>query len=316
MADTPSIFISYSHRDEDRKKQLLPHVLMLEQLGKLTMWDDRQIGVGDTWFEEITDRLNLCAAAVLLVSADFLASKFCMRDELPPLLERRRREGMLIIPILIQPCLWEEVAWLRAIQMLPRDGVAVSELAKPKRNRAFTEVARAISAFLKEGQEKALERAEIAWPAPEAVDIDRLPTSGYDLVGRSGELKLLNDAWAEGRINVISLVAWGGVGKSTLVNKWCEYLGADNYRGARRVFAWSFYSQGSNERVTSADQFIAEALEFFHRSQSHRRLALGEGGTAGRTGTPGEGATDPGWPRAPSRQVSGHQRPERAKTDR
>ena len=47
------------------------------------------------------------------------------------------------------------------------------------------------------------------------------------------------------------------------MNKWCEYLAADNYRGARRVFAWSFYSQGTNERVTSADAFIDEALRFF-----------------------------------------------------
>ena len=62
---------------------------------------------------------------------------------------------------------------------------------------------------------------------------------------------------------MISFVAWGGVGKSTLVNKWRERLAADNYRGAKRVFAWSFYSQGTGERVTSADIFIAEALKWF-----------------------------------------------------
>ncbi len=32
---------------------------------------------------------------------------------------------------------------------------------------------------------------------------------------------------------------------------------------ARRVYAWSFYSQGTGERVTSADLFIAEALAWF-----------------------------------------------------
>jgi tetratricopeptide (TPR) repeat protein len=62
---------------------------------------------------------------------------------------------------------------------------------------------------------------------------------------------------------VISFVAWGGVGKSTLINKWREQLASDNYRGARRVYAWSFYSQGTGERVTSADIFIAEALKWF-----------------------------------------------------
>ena len=40
-------------------------------------------------------------------------------------------------------------------------------------------------------------------------------------------------------------------------------MARDNYRGAYRVYAWSFYSQGTGERVTSADQFIAEALDWF-----------------------------------------------------
>ena len=96
-----------------------------------------------------------------------------------------------------------------------------------------------------------------------AVDLTRLPTSGFDVVGRDKELQFLNEAFDGTRLNVISLRAWGGVGKSTLVNKWCEYLAADNFRGVLRVFAWSFYSQGTSERVTSADAFIDEALRFF-----------------------------------------------------
>jgi hypothetical protein len=95
------------------------------------------------------------------------------------------------------------------------------------------------------------------------VDVDRLPRTGAELFGRQSELKLLDNAWESHTLNVISLVAWGGVGKSTLINKWGEQLAVDNYRGARRVFAWSFYSQGTGERVTSADIFIAEALNWF-----------------------------------------------------
>ena len=79
------------------------------------------------------------------------------------------------------------------------------------------------------------------------------PRPGAELFGRQDELALLDEAWAAETKNVVSLVAWGGVGKSTLVNKWLERLKADNYRGAARVFGWSFYSQGTGERVTSAD---------------------------------------------------------------
>ena len=95
------------------------------------------------------------------------------------------------------------------------------------------------------------------------IDIKRLPQTGFELFGRHKELTLLNDAWKSGTTNVVSFVAYGGVGKSTLVNKWVEKLRWENYRGAEKVYAWSFYSQGTNERTTSADAFISHALGWF-----------------------------------------------------
>ena len=95
------------------------------------------------------------------------------------------------------------------------------------------------------------------------VDISGLPVTGAELFGRQAELALLDEAWASDKTNVVSLVAWGGVGKSTLVNKWLEGLRADNWRGAGRVLGWSFYSQGTGERASSADLFIDHALRFF-----------------------------------------------------
>lgn len=92
----------------------------------------------------------------------------------------------------------------------------------------------------------------------------KLPSTSPDLFGREKELKQLDDAWNNKDINVLSLVAWGGVGKSALVNKWLSQTAKDNYRGAERVYGWSFYSQGAREGVqTSADLFIADALKWF-----------------------------------------------------
>ena len=102
-------------------------------------------------------------------------------------------------------------------------------------------------------------------PLPrDKISIARLPVSGPDLFGRDAELKLLDDAWANPNINIISFVAWGGVGKTALVNHWVKQrMARDNYRGAERVYAWSFYSQGSNEQAASADEFIYAALRDF-----------------------------------------------------
>jgi len=90
-----------------------------------------------------------------------------------------------------------------------------------------------------------------------------LPETDDLLFGRREELNFLNKAWDEQQLNVVVLVASGGVGKSTLLRCWAEAMAEDNYRGAERVFAWSFYSQGTKERVTSAEEFIAKALEWF-----------------------------------------------------
>ena len=94
------------------------------------------------------------------------------------------------------------------------------------------------------------------------VHISGLPEVAYErLVGREAELKCLEETWAGHKTNILSLVAEGGAGKSALVNKWLTNLHADDYRGAEAVLGWSFYSQGSKERATSADPFLNWALE-------------------------------------------------------
>jgi hypothetical protein len=106
--------------------------------------------------------------------------------------------------------------------------------------------------------------APAAAPAPVKISTAKLPSTSSDLFGREKELAILDASWADPHTNVLTLVAWGGVGKTALVNKWLSLLVADNYRGAERVFGWSFYSQGAAEgRQVSADQFIAAALKWF-----------------------------------------------------
>ncbi|HLB72294.1 MAG TPA: hypothetical protein VJJ51_14720 [Candidatus Methanoperedens sp.] len=97
-----------------------------------------------------------------------------------------------------------------------------------------------------------------------AVSLGKLPSTNPELFGREKELKILDEAWADPKTNIVSLVAWGGVGKTALVNTWLGRMRADSFRGAERAFGWSFYSQGASEdKQASADQFIATALTWF-----------------------------------------------------
>jgi serine/threonine protein kinase len=75
---------------------------------------------------------------------------------------------------------------------------------------------------------------------PEKISIARLPVTGSDLFGREEDIAFLNDAWANPDVNVVTIVAWAGVGKSTLINHWLRRMAAKHYRSAELVFGWSF----------------------------------------------------------------------------
>jgi serine/threonine protein kinase/predicted ATPase len=98
---------------------------------------------------------------------------------------------------------------------------------------------------------------------PARISVARLPVTGSDVFGREEDIAFLDDAWANPDVNIITVVAWAGVGKSTLVNHWLRRMAAEHYRSAELVFGWSFYRQGSSGGTSSADEFLDAALNWF-----------------------------------------------------
>jgi hypothetical protein len=98
---------------------------------------------------------------------------------------------------------------------------------------------------------------------PKKISVARLPVTGSNVFGREEDIALLDDAWANQRVNVVTIVAWAGVGKSTLVNRWLGRMAAEHYRSAQLVFGWSFYRQGSSGGTSFADEFLDAALTWF-----------------------------------------------------
>ena len=90
-----------------------------------------------------------------------------------------------------------------------------------------------------------------------------MPVTGSDVFGREEDIAFLDDAWANQDVNVVTIVAWAGVGKSTLVNHWLRRMAAEHYRSAELVFGWSFYRQGTSGDTSSADEFLDAALTWF-----------------------------------------------------
>jgi hypothetical protein len=99
--------------------------------------------------------------------------------------------------------------------------------------------------------------------APKKISVARLPVTGSELIGREEDIAFLDRAWANKDFKVVTIVAWAGVGKSTLVNHWLRRMATDQYRSAQLVFGWSFYRQGTSGGTSSADEFIDAALTWF-----------------------------------------------------
>ena len=98
---------------------------------------------------------------------------------------------------------------------------------------------------------------------PKKISVARLPITGSDVFGRDEDIAFLDVAWAKQEVNIVTIVAWAGVGKSTLVNHWLRLMAAEHYHSAQLVFGWSFYKQGSSGGTSSADEFLDAALSWF-----------------------------------------------------
>jgi len=257
------IFISYSHKDEEWKDKLVTHLGVLEEQGYLDVWDDRKIEGGDDWFPEIEKAIESAHVAVLMITAKFLTSKFILNKEIPRLLERRLNEGLRVMPLIVKPCVWTKVKWLSPIQARPKDGRALSGGTEFRIDTDLTAFAEEICNILNKVHEVPDGKKQVYVP-PEKIYTSKLPTTDSTLFGREDELEILDEAWEDPHTRIISFIAWGGVGKSALINGWLNSMEAHNYKGAELVYGCSFYSQGTKEdRQASADEFMNDALKWF-----------------------------------------------------
>src|SRR4029077_17663501 len=71
-----------------------------------------------------------------------------------------------------------------------------------------------------DGDSYALTRKPPASLGPENISIARFPVTGRDIFVREEDVAFLNAALANHMVNVVTIVAWAGVGKSALVNHW------------------------------------------------------------------------------------------------
>ena len=141
------IFISYSHQDAAWLERLRVHLKPLEPDCGADIWDDTRIQSGARWREEIRRALESAGVAILLVSADFLASDFIASNELPPLLKAAEEEGTVILPLILSPSGFKRHQALSEFQAFNDPSRPLINMSKGGQEALFEKVAERVVAL-------------------------------------------------------------------------------------------------------------------------------------------------------------------------
>lgn len=143
-----TVFVSYSHADARWLKRLRTHLAPLRRDQVLDLWDDTRIDPGEDWREEIENALARARVAVLLVSADFLASEFINSNELPRLLASAEGRGTVILPVIVKASRFADTPSLARFQAVNPPSRPLDGLRTAAREQVLVAVAAAVERAL------------------------------------------------------------------------------------------------------------------------------------------------------------------------
>jgi hypothetical protein len=144
------VFISYTHVDEDFRKQLGAQLSPFIRNGSLQVWHDRKLLAGDELDSSITAKLEECDLFLALVSPEFIESNYCFDRELARARERHNEKTMRLLPVILRACQWHHVPALGSLLATPKDGKPVASWSN--RDEALSDVAGEIGRIVAAGQ--------------------------------------------------------------------------------------------------------------------------------------------------------------------
>lgn len=198
MVDAPQqwqpvrTFISFSSKDEKYLQHLLKHLSALKQQGRIEVWTHHALMPGADWEPELLQKLHQAELVLLLISSDFMGSKYVQEKELAATLKRHQNQDVVVVPILVRPVDITD-SFLDRLQALPPGRKNVVEW--PKRDKAWVAVVQGLRGVLDDidarrriGQELTAKAVEIEPTAsPEDAAIVVQPPSRENASRQTGD---------------------------------------------------------------------------------------------------------------------------------
>lgn len=138
------VFISYARADSAFLSRVLVHLRPLERSGRIELWHDGKLVPGRPWQADLNEALMRASAAVLIVSANFMASDFVCANELPRLAIRARAEGVAVFPVIFGHCLLDEDPYLADLQLFNDPEHPLSHILPSEADAVLLKLAKAI----------------------------------------------------------------------------------------------------------------------------------------------------------------------------
>ncbi len=158
--NTLQVFVSYSHKDEPLKVELSNHLKLLEYQGLISVWHDRKILPGDEWDHQISQNLEQADIILLLVSSDFIASKYCWDVEVKRAIELHEFKRAVVIPVILRSVDWT-LSPFGKLQALPQNAQPITSAAsKDDAMRFVSQEVRKVAMELIEKKQKEREMAK------------------------------------------------------------------------------------------------------------------------------------------------------------
>jgi cold shock CspA family protein len=146
------VFVSYSHLDEVWLKRVEVHLapIVRKAKGRVEVFVDHVINAGDRWRDEVQKAVDSCRIAILLLSANFMASDFIAENELPPLIKRAANgERIRIVSLVVSAFDYDE-GELLDFQLINSPETPLDTLPEGERERVFAKLSKAVRLALKD----------------------------------------------------------------------------------------------------------------------------------------------------------------------